>query len=222
MEQIEGVFTAPVALFKRLHDAPSWVPALIVMMSLALVMSVVWAFRVDVDAFLRPMLERNPQVSADQIDMIVNMQKKFMPVFAVVGIVVVAIIIFLVGLVYWALGLAFSEGDRPTYSQGLVAATVPGLITAPWMLIIIALCILKGPVAVPPERVAPTSLGYFIASESPKVATFLFTLDAFAIASWVLAFLACRHTLRMKPVGAALAVGLVVLASIGLKVLGAK
>ncbi len=222
MEQIEGVFTGPVELFKKLHDAPSWVPALVITLVLTLVLGLVWSFRVDVEAFLRPILERDPKIPADAIDRIIDIQKKFMPVFAAFGPIAVAIGVFIMGLIYWGLGNAFAEDTKPTYSQALVVSTVPGLVMIPWMLLIIVLCILKGPVAVPPERVSPTSIGYFMATESPKLAAFFFSLDLFAIASWILVFLGCRHTLRMKPVGAFLCAFAVALISIGLKVLGAK
>lgn len=222
MEQIEGVFTAPVELFKKLHDTPAWVPAFAVALVLVFVMLLAWSFRVDADAFLRPMMERNPQIPTDQIDTIIGLQKKFMFLSAVFAPVGAAIAMFLLGLIYWGLGNAFAEDAKPTYSQSLVASTVPGLVTIPWMLLTTALCLLKGPVTVAPERVAPTSLGYFLATENLKLSALLYSLDLFAIASWVLTFLACRHALRMKPVGAILCTAIVVLVSVGLKVLGAK
>ncbi|HJW08050.1 MAG TPA: YIP1 family protein [Holophagaceae bacterium] len=222
MEQIEGVFTAPVELFKKLHDTPSWAPAFTLALVFIFIMLLVWSFRVDADAFLRPIMERNPKVPADQIDTIIGIQKKFLFLSAVFAPVGAAIGMFLMGLIYWGLGIAFAEDAKPTYTQSLVASTVPGLVTIPWMLLITVLCLLKGPVTIAPERVAPTSLGYFMATENLKLSAFLFSLDLFAIASWVLTFLACRHALRMKPLGAFLCTAIVVLISVGFKVIGAK
>ncbi|HJU83474.1 MAG TPA: YIP1 family protein [Holophagaceae bacterium] len=223
MEQIEGLFTSPRALFEKLHDAPSWVPALVVTLVLVLIVTTVWVAKVDADAFFRPILERNPKVSADQVDSIIEIQKKFLPLGAIFAPIVAAAGIFFFALIYWGLGAAFSqEPVKPTYTQGLVAATVPGLVLIPHGLLMIVMALAKGVGGLSPEKLPPTSLGFFLQPEGPRVAALLYQLDAFMIASWVMLYFAFRHTLRLLPARAGLATGLVVLLTLGLKVLFAK
>ncbi|NTW87375.1 MAG: hypothetical protein HGB30_14560, partial [Holophagaceae bacterium] len=86
MDQLVGIFTAPVELFQRLHQAPSWGWALGLLMVASLVITVIWGLKVDVDEMLRPTLERNPQIQAAQIDTIVEMQKKFILPFGILAV----------------------------------------------------------------------------------------------------------------------------------------
>ena len=65
VDQILGVFTEPTALFKRLNLAPSWAMAATASAVMAVVLTLVWGFKVDVDAMLRPILEANPKITAN-------------------------------------------------------------------------------------------------------------------------------------------------------------
>ena len=75
LEQIAGVFTDPVALFRRLNQTPTWGWALGTILVAAMALTLVWALKVDADEMLRPILERNPQITSAQIDTIIDMQK---------------------------------------------------------------------------------------------------------------------------------------------------
>lgn len=224
LEQLEGVFTAPTQLFKRMESAPSWAPALIFLIVMSIVLTIAWASKVDVDAMLRPILERNPNVQPEQIDTIIQMQGKFMMPFGIVGsIFIISAVVFFMGLVYWLIGMGTHEGEaRPSYMQALVASSVPGLALVPQMLLTIVLCFARGVGGLTPEKIPPTSLGYFLHTESLKLGAFLYSLELFAIFSWVLVFLACRHTMRLKPAGAFICAFTVALISVGFKVLGAR
>lgn len=211
MEQIEGVFTAPKALFDRLSKAPSWVPALILAMVLGLVVTVVWGLKVDADAMMRPGLEANPQLTADQIDQAIQMGSKFILVggiFAVLFIVPIAMVI--AGLINWGLGRAMTEpGEaQPSFLQGLSAAAVPSLVRLPDTIIIIAMCLLKSVGGHKPEQVAPDSLGYFLHPASPKLHALLYQMNPFIIANFVLGYLAMRHIVKAKPAAAAISTGI--------------
>lgn len=146
MEQIEGVFTAPRALFDKLNAVPSWVPALILTVVIGLAVTIVWGLKVDVDAMLRPILEANPKIPADQLDNIIQMQSKFILPFGILGVLFgIPIVSLIAGLINWALGRGFKEEGAavPTFLQGLSAAVVPMLIRIPDSLIIFAMCLLK-------------------------------------------------------------------------------
>ena len=223
IDQVVGVFTEPVALFQRLNRAPAWGWALGVLVAFAVVLTVVWALKVDVEEMLRPILERNPQVQSGQIDMIIDMQKKFILPFGVLGALfgTPAALAF-VGLVYWVLGKAFHEGEAPTYPQALTAAVVPGLVKLPQLLLLVIICLVKPIGGLTPDKIAPTSLGYFIHPESLKLHAFLYAMDLFYLAESALAFLALRHTLRMKTTGALIAVLVPLAIGLAFRVLGAK
>lgn len=213
LEQIEGVFTAPRALFDRLSQAPSWLPALLLAVILGLVITIAWGLKVDADAMLRPILERNPQISADQVDQIVQMQSKFILPFGVLGVLFgIPVISLIAGLINWGLGRGMTEpgANPPSFLQGLSAAVVPSLVRLPETLIIIALCLFKPVGGLRPDQLAPTSLGYFIHSASPKLQALFYALNPFTIASMVMLYFAMRHTVKAKASGAWIAVGIFV------------
>ena len=211
LEQIEGVFTAPRALFDRLSKAPSWVPALLLAMGLGLVVAIAWGLKVDADAMLRPVLEKNPQFSSDQIDQIITMQSKFILPFGIGGVLLgIPVITLIAGLINWGLGRGMTEpgANPPSFLQGLSAAVVPSLIRLPETLIIIALCVFKPVGGLKPNQLAPTSLGYFLHSASPKLQELFYALNPFTIASMVMLYFAMRHTVKAKASGATIAVGI--------------
>jgi hypothetical protein len=223
IDQIVGVFTAPVELFQKLNKAPSWGWALGVLVVAALVVTVIWGLRVDVEEMLRPILERNPQVQASQIDMIIEMQKKFVLPFGIIGALFgTAAAMALVGLFYWLIGKALPEAEAPSYPQALSAAVVPTLVRLPHTLLLIVICLVRPIGGLTPEKLAPTSLGYFMHVENLKLHAFLYSIDLFYLAEAVLTYFALRHLVRMKTSGALICVLLPMAFGIGLRILGAK
>ncbi|MBS1767592.1 MAG: YIP1 family protein [Acidobacteria bacterium] len=211
MEQIEGIFTAPKALFERLSKAPSWAPALILAVALGLVVAILWGLKVDADAMLRPILEANPQLGPDQIDQIIQMQSKFMLPFGILGVLFgIPIATLIAGLINWGLGRAMTEegAPTPTFLQGFSAAVVPSLVRLPDTILVIAMCLLRPVGGHKPDQVAPDSLGYFIHSASPKVQALLYQLNPFTLANFVLAYLAMRYLVKAKPAAAAISTGI--------------
>ena len=57
---------------------------------------------------------------------------------------------------------------------------------------------------------------------NPKLHALLYALDPFTIGSFVLGFLAFRHTMRLKTGGALACTALAVLLTLGFRILGAK
>lgn len=223
VEQVVGIFTDPVGLFRRLHLAPSWGWALGIVIGASLLLTVVWALKVDPEEMLRPILERNPQIQAAQIDAIIDMQKKFLVPMSVVGTLFgTPAALALVALFYWLIGKALPEGPQPSFDQAFSAVTVTALVKLPHILLILLICLLRPIGGLTPEKLAPTSLGYFLHPEGLKLQAFFYSLDLFALAESVLAFLALRNLMRMKAAGATLCVLLPLVAGIGLRLLGAK
>lgn len=223
VDQIVGVFTAPVELFQRLNKAPSWGWALGALLVASLALVVIWGLKVDVDEMLRPMLERNPQIQSAQIDMVIEMQKKFILPFGVLGALFgTPAVMALVGLFYWLMGKALPEGEAPSYPQALSAAVVPGLVKLPHLLLVAVICLVRPIGGLTPDKIAPTSLGYFVQVESLRIQALLYALDLFYLAEAVLAYLALRYLVRMKTAGALICVLLPLVLSLGFRLLGAK
>ncbi len=223
LEQVTGVFTEPTALFQKLRQAPSWVPAVISFCVLGVLVTLVWGLKVDVDAMLRPMLERNPNIPSSQIDTVIDMQKKFIVPFGLLGAVIAPwLMVLVMGFIYWLVGKGTAEAEAPSFEQALSAASVPSLVGLVHGLLMIVMALLRPVGGLTPEKLAPTSLGYFIPAEHPKAVAALFAMDIFAIATWVLTFLAFRHLLRLKPSGALICTFFLVLFQAGFKIVFAK
>jgi hypothetical protein len=123
---------------------------------------------------------------------------------------------------YWLIGKVSAEAGAPDYRHAYCATVVPGLVALPKLAIMVLICFLKPIGGITPEKLAPTSLGYFIAVDSVKLHALLYSLDLFSVAGMVLLFLAARHTLKLKPAGA-LACALVgAVFQVGLQVIFAK
>ncbi|HEY3270007.1 MAG TPA: YIP1 family protein [Geothrix sp.] len=223
MDQIAGVFTAPVELFQRLNKAPSWGWALGAIIVASLVVAVIWGLRVDVEEMLRPILERNPQIQSSQIDTIIEMQKKFIMPFGILGALFgTPAVLAVLGLFYWLVGKALPQDETPTYLQAFSAAVVPALVKLPLLLLIAVICLMRPIGGLTPDRIAPTSLGYFLPPESLRLQAFFFSVEIFRLAEAALAFLALRHLVRMKTAGALICVLLPLLLAVGFSLLRAN
>jgi hypothetical protein len=223
MEQIVGVFTSPVELYQRLNKTPSWAWALGILTLGVFILTIIWGLKVDVDEMVRPVLERNPQVQASQIDMMVALQKKILlPIGAIAALFGTAVVMALVALIYFLVGKVSHEGEAPSYPQALSAAVVPGLVKLPQLLLLIIICLLRPVGGLTPDKLGPTSLGYFLHTESFKLQALYYSVDLFYLAEAVLSYLALRHLVRMKTAGALLCILLPMVLGIGFRVLGAK
>lgn len=213
LEQVTGVLSDPVPLFKRLNQRPVWGMALTLSVVASLAAVVVWALRVDADAMLRPILERMPQLSGAQIDSAIEMQKRFLlpggALGALFGKPIAAVI---VGLIAWGLGVGFREegAPKPTFLHGLSFATVPGLVMVLHTLLSGLMAVLRPVGGSRLEHLSPTALGFYLTSESPRLTAIFHMTDLLILASLGLSYLGMRHILRAKPLGAGLMVGLMV------------
>lgn len=223
LDQIVGVFTAPVELFQRLSKAPSWVPAFGTIFLASIVLTVAWALKVDMDEMLRPILENNPKVPSSQIDAIIEFYKKFMvPLGIFTSAFFSALFLFLPALLCWLVGKATGEVEPPTYAKTLSAVAVPSLVRLPSMLLITLICLIRPIGGLTPEKVAPTSLGYFIQVDGVKLHALFYALDLFILAEALLLFFAARYTLRLKTIGAVVCPIITLGLIIGFRILNAK
>lgn len=223
MDQFIGVFTEPVETFKKLQVSPSWVGALAVLILTSLVVAAVWGFKVDVDAMLRPGFEANPKMTPEIIDQTLSFMGKFFPYIAIIQtLIIIPIVVFFMALIYWLIGKAASEGEKPSYVHALSATVVPSLVMVPHSFLILVMAFVRPVGGLTPEKLAPSSVGFFVTVANPKLHALLYALDPFTLGSLALGFLAFRHTMRMKTGGALACTVLAVLFSLGFRILGAK
>lgn len=211
-----GLFTEPSRTFARIREAGVgvWLWPAVLSMLAGVLLVVAWATKVDVDALMRPALEANARLGAEQVDAIIAMQgKMLLPMGIVGGIFGTAFGVLIMGLIYWGLGVASSEDrDRkPGFLDGVNMSAVLGLVVLPYQLLTALMCFLRPVGGLSPEKLSPTSLGFFLHPANPKLYAFYCSLDLFMVASWVLTYVAARHLLRARAWGAALCTAIPVL-----------
>ncbi|MCL1894296.1 MAG: YIP1 family protein [Holophagaceae bacterium] len=218
LDIISGVFSEPVELFKRLSKKPQWGGAMLVVIILTVAFSATWAFRVDAVEFLLAIYDRAlphstqlQAMSQDDIEKLAEMQAKILPIGGLFQSLIVApIFIFICGLIYWAIGLVSKEDQRwkPTYQHGLVAATVPSLVTIPYLLLGTVMTIMN-PVGIKKaNQMVPSSVAFWLETDSPKLEAIYGLLDPFILAQFVMIYFAVRYTLRAQSWGAILCVAI--------------
>jgi hypothetical protein len=224
-EQISGVFQEPAKLFSRLAERPQWVGALILSVVFALVFTIAWLMGVDAREVAAVQIENSGrQMSSQEMEQAIELGSRFMSVGAIFGtLVTIPFFAFLFGAINWAIGLA-SRGNpqwRPTYQHGLVVACVPALATLPYSLLGAVMAFIQPAGTLRPDQMVPSSLGYWIEAESPKLSMLLYSLDVFQLFHYVVIFFAARYALRAKHWGAALCVAAALLAPLA-RILFAK
>jgi len=218
MELISGVFSEPVETFKRLSKMPQWVGAMLLIIAFGLVFSIAWLARVDLPEFLRMTFERaQPNLSSAQLDQAVEATVKITQVSTIAGgLFGVPVMIFFLGLLYWAVGLISGEDAkrRPSYQHGLVVAVIPRLATVPYMLLGTIMAFINPVGTFRPDQIVPSSLEYWIQSDNPKLSALYSSIDLFQLFQYALIFIAAKYALKAKTWGAALCVALTLLAAL--------
>jgi len=162
-------------------------------------------FSVDVDALFRPMLSRNPKLTPEMVEPIIELYGRMLGLFGALGVLVglPSLSLFL-AWIFWLVGRAApGPGGSPSYRQALSAAVVPGLVSLPKALLIGSLCLLRPVRGLMPDALSPLSLGAWLGPGHGKLQALLTGFDGFLIANLILLFLAARHLLGFKR-GAAL------------------
>ena len=203
LEQLTGVFSEPVVLFRRLHARPAWQGALLLTAVVAVLMTAVWAWKVDADSLFRAALGQGSSLSGEQLEQMLELQKKFIiPGAIALVLLFLALGTLLSAVLYWLIGTVTAQGEAPRFSQALAASVVPNLVTVPYLLLLTVICLVHPIGGATPEKLAPTSLGYFLAVDNARLQTLLYRLDFFNLALILLTFLAARHLLRLRGAGA--------------------
>lgn len=219
MDQLAGVFTEPVDLFRKLSERPVWGAAFSLSLGTIVAVSLLWALRVDAEGFLRPLLEANPR-TAEKVDMVLPMAAKFLPVSTVINIVLFSFVALAgVAFLFWLVGKATPESEPPSYRQCVSAFSVVGLVGVPKSILLGVICLARQIGAARIDQLSPTALGFYLVPENIKLHAFLCALDLFTLATLALTYLAARHVMRLKAAGAVLCALIMAGLTIGLPVL---
>jgi hypothetical protein len=219
-EQFGSIYTDPVPLFQRLAATPRWGHAFLLFVAFAGITMTCWALKVDVEALQRPVLE-NARLSASQIDQTIAISSRFILPMSLVSTLIRNLLgVLLVGLIFliYAATTAQPGRGRSSFLHAVSAATVPGLVLVPYMLMISVVALLKPVGGQIPERLAPSGLAYYVRPHNAKLYGVLAQVDPFIVAYFAMIYLALRHTMAMKKNDASLCTLIAVLLTIGWKV----
>ncbi len=207
LDQFIGLFTEPTAVFQRLRQAPSWLPALLLFLGVALFASVIWAAKVDQVAMTERRFEVmeqafKVQMPAEAVDKALDQVQTAKPpyVSAVLGTLLGMPFGF---LIFAAILFAFTkfggEDETLTFRHALAATTVHGLVALPIPLLAGIMALLKDVGgAASYASLAPTTLAFWAQPDNPWLRGLLAVVDPFYLFSFITLYLAGRHTLRLK------------------------
>lgn len=206
LEQLLGVFTAPGDLFDRLQQTPAWVGSYFLLATLSSVFTITWVFRLDWIAFIADQAEKAGK-PAQQIP---ESALGFIRGIGAIQMVAVSFgLMLLIGLILWGLGRWLSsERASLRFGHAMAALTVPSLVKLPALLLGTITVATHAIDIQTPEKLLPTTVGYYLHPENPKLQALLHSLDPFAVAYGVLGYMALRRILKLP---APAAVGIVVL-----------
>jgi hypothetical protein len=196
MGRVTGVLFSPGETFADIVRKPSWIAPTLILTALSLVVCYFLIQKVDWASFQRKQIESSSftsNLTQEQKDQAVERNVKFtVPITWAIGALGSLLTILILTLIYWGgfnvfkgAGLKFGTAMGIT-SHALMPAAVGAVLT----IIIVAL---KRAGEVDPQRLAATSLGFFLGPDAPKWQVALgSSIDLMWI--WTLALLAIGYT----------------------------
>jgi hypothetical protein len=202
-----GVLFSPVATFRSIREAPSWLPPLLILLVLVAASQVLLAGRMDMEAAIREGMERQGQtVTDEQVEQMAAMQSRFM---IPCGVVLPLAGWTLIALLVW--GLANVAGGEIGFRRSLglsLHALMPNAVSA-----LLTIPVLLGRPEVDPSEAQLGLLASHLAAFAPEDApmwmlALLARVDLFSI--WtLLLFGVGLHVVARLSKGAAAGVTLV-------------
>jgi len=138
IQRIIGVLFSPDATMASIAKRPDWVLPLVFLLIVSFAAGIVIAQHVDFGATVRDSVEQNKNLSQEQVDKAVKMGVIFgkvatylSPIFNVIGLLIIS------GVLLLAVRLFGGEGDYKQAFSVTCYASVPGIIKAVVLMIII-------------------------------------------------------------------------------------
>lgn len=230
-EYLQGVFTAPADLCRRLGESPTWAAPMVLMVATGLLLSALWVWKLDPVALVQANLDVTGQWMSrlgqsipeaaiqDALD-----QAKRPVASTLAGALLGPWAIFAVmALLLWGgarMG-ALMDAEPATFRQAfgvVVLQAVPLALTQ----VLTALIVLLKPVGgLTVMALNPASVGYFLAPEGLLLRGFTVgVLDPLYLFSWVLLALGMKHTLKAKTWAIVVTLGVMALVSLPMRMVG--
>jgi hypothetical protein len=229
MDQIVGVFMEPRDLFRKLRNRPVWLPALLLAVFIGLIAMLIWASKVDMAEATRHQMERTKEIFHVNIpdqamdDAISKAEGKHPWVSAVsTSILATPFVYLIVALIVWGCAAMGTEEDEapPTFGQAFSVTSVHYLVTLPSMFLAGFIALLRPVGGVNIQQLMPTSLSFYIQSDSGLVRAVAALVDPLWIFSFFVLAIGMRHTLKSKPWAVGLCLGIFAVFGIGFRILG--
>jgi Yip1 domain len=229
MDQFVGLLTEPTKLFQRLRQAPSWVPALILAIVIAVAASLIWAAKVDMAETARHQMETMKETFHMKIpdsaieDAVSRQEGKHPWVQSVLGpLIGTPIIYLLIALIVWGCArMGTEENEEPSsFLQALSVTSVHYLVTIPSMLLAGVMCLIQTVGYRNIQQMSPTVLSFFVKPESGLVRGLFALVDPLWIFSFVLLAIGMRHTLKAKTWAIGLCLGFFALFGVMFRIAG--
>ena len=229
LDQITGVFMEPKALFTRLRNRPSWLPALATAVIIGLIAMLIWAAKVDLAESTRHQMERtravfHVKIPDEAMDEAISKADGKHPWFsATSGAVLGTPFIYLVvGLIVWGCGsMGTEEGEeRPTFGQAFSVTSVHYLTTLPSMFLAGFIALLRPVGGAQIQVLMPTTLSFYVQPSSEVARALVALVDPLWLFSFFVLAQGMRHTLKSKPWAIALCLGIFAVFGGGFRMLG--
>lgn len=169
--RVTGVLFSPGETFADIVRKPSWFAPLAILTVLSLVVCYLLVQKVDWAAFQRKQIESSSftsNLTQEQKDQAVARNLKFTTPFTyAIGLLGPIIFILIVALIYWgSFNIFKGAGLKFGTSFAITAyAWMPAVVGA---ILTIVILMLKQPGDADPQRIASTSLGFFLSADAPK------------------------------------------------------
>jgi hypothetical protein len=194
-----GALVAPGKTFRSIAERPTWLPPLLLLLTLGTAAGYMLQQRVDQEEMVRyQMSQFGMEVSEDQMQQAVERAEKQGPVGLIVAPFISAIVFLIVALVFWvAFKLIGSEMDFRSSLATTVHAMLPAAVS-----LILTILVLLGRSAVTPEEmmgggILASSAALFAPDEASRVVkSLLGSLDVFSI--WTLLLLVIGYSVVAK------------------------
>lgn len=197
-----NLYFEPTTTFAKIFTRPRWWLAFILQTAMGVGFSAVWLDKVDARLFMKAQLEQNPrvqQMSAEQVEQIIDAQAGYIKTWGRVGPLIAPIIIDLLVAGLLLFMFRFFMAADVSFLQSLTTVTwtfaAVGLIQTPVML---AIMFLKGDWNVDPNQVVQANPTVFF--EPGDVPGWLWSLlssfDLFSL--WTLFLLATGYAVAAK------------------------
>jgi len=188
LSRIVGAFFSPGRTFESIAQRPTWIAPVILWVLCSVAVSATLVPRMDFEKMMRERFERSGQkVSDEQLETIVERQKRYAPIFGYFGAVVAPVLIsLLVAVVLFGSFRAF--GWDTSFPQALGATAHAFLPSVLGSLLLI-------PLVARQERVDPSAMGdmlrsnagFLVERSAKALHSLLGSIDVFSF--WTLALL---------------------------------